>query len=251
MALAEFLLTLESILRGRWLHQFLLDADESTKSFGEQACIERLLERFVDAGTIKAHRVTIIWQQSNQDDLGEIRVLSKILADLKCFELADREVDNHAVWVEALGLDAGFKSTGSDRYLEALFEWKLALQVFDQDLVLSDDQDFGHGLVFKVSKGHSVLLEELDEVIAWNASVLRSGNAIPLESAGVEPFANGSRGHLTDLRDLSCGEHLHIIILRYLLLLGMLNLTAGQQESAQIALLFHQEHTMQRSVLPC
>lgn len=61
-----------------------------------------------------------------------------------------------------------------------------------------------------------MLFEEFDQILAGNAAVLRTGDAVPFESAGVEPFADGPRGHLADLRDLACGEHLHIFGLRYL-----------------------------------
>ena len=61
-----------------------------------------------------------------------------------------------------------------------------------------------------------MLFEELDEVLAQNSTILQTQNAISLKPAGVEPLANGSRGHLTDLRDLSCGEHLHMQDLRFL-----------------------------------
>ena len=60
-----------------------------------------------------------------------------------------------------------------------------------------------------------MLLEEPDQILAWDPAVLRTRNAISFESAGVEPFAHGSRGHLTDLSDLSCGEHLHMQDLRF------------------------------------
>lgn len=60
-----------------------------------------------------------------------------------------------------------------------------------------------------------MLLQELDEILARDPPVLRTRNAISLESAGVEPLAHGSRGHLTDLCDLSCGEHLHMQDLRF------------------------------------
>ena len=61
-----------------------------------------------------------------------------------------------------------------------------------------------------------MLLQKLDEIFSRDTSVLRAGDAISFEAAGVEPLANGSRGHLADLRDLACGEHLHIFGLRYL-----------------------------------
>jgi len=60
-----------------------------------------------------------------------------------------------------------------------------------------------------------MLYEKLYEVLSWDSPVLRTWNAISFETAGVEPFADGSRGHLTDLCDLSCGEHLHMQDLRF------------------------------------
>jgi len=43
------------------LNQFLLSTDQSSKSFGQQSCVERLFERFVDTGTIEAGSRAIIW----------------------------------------------------------------------------------------------------------------------------------------------------------------------------------------------
>ena len=88
-------------------------------------------------------------------------------------------------------------------------ERQFALQVLDQDLVLGHDQHLGHGLVFEVAQGHAVFLEELDQVFARNASVLRSGDAVSLQAARVEPLADRARGHFTDLRDLTSCEDLH------------------------------------------
>ncbi len=75
-------------LAGR-LHKFLLGTDERPESFRQESGIEWLFERFVDTRTIKAHRVAVIGKQSDQDDLGEVGILAKVLANLQRFQLAD------------------------------------------------------------------------------------------------------------------------------------------------------------------
>ncbi len=86
---------------------------------------------------------------------------------------------------------------------------KLPLEVLDQHLVLADDQHLGHRLVFEVAQGHAVLFEELDQILARNAAVLRSGDSVALQATGIEPLADRARGHFTDLGDLSSCEDLH------------------------------------------
>ena len=81
------------------------------------------------------------------------RVATQILANLQRFELADREIDNDTVRVEAFGLNACFEATRSGRGAEGPLDGQLALQVLDQDLVLGDDEDFRHRFVFQVTQG--------------------------------------------------------------------------------------------------
>ena len=50
-------------------------------------------------------------------------------------------------------------------------------------LVLGDDEHFGHRLVLEVAQRHAVLLEEPNQVLAGDPPVLRSGDAVALESA--------------------------------------------------------------------
>ena len=57
-------------------------------------------------------------KQGNQNRFGEVGVATQILANLQRFDLADREVDDDAVGVETLRLDAGFKTAGGGRRLE-------------------------------------------------------------------------------------------------------------------------------------
>jgi hypothetical protein len=64
------------------LYELFLVADQSSQAFGQQASVEWLLERFIDARTIKAHHIAIVWQQCNQDDFRKINVLSQVLTNL-------------------------------------------------------------------------------------------------------------------------------------------------------------------------
>src|SRR3954471_5924256 len=111
--------------------------------------------------------------------------------------------------MEALGLNAGLEAAGCDADFELTFDRQLAPQVFDQDLILSHDQHLGHGLVFEVAQGHPVLFQELDQIFAGNATVLRAGDTVALKATGIEPLADRAGGHFTDLRDLSSSEDLH------------------------------------------
>ena len=63
--------------------------------------------------------------------------------------------------------------------------------------------------VFQVAQGHTMFLEELDQVFAGNTAVLGSGDAVSTEPAGIEPLTDSARGHFTDLGDLSRCEDLH------------------------------------------
>ena len=116
------------------LDQFFLRADQGSEPFGQQGGVEWLLERLVDARTIEARGGAVIRKQSNQDGIGEITAASQILANLQSFELADREIDDDAVGVEAFGLDAGFEAAGGHRRAERPFGWQFSLEVFDQNL---------------------------------------------------------------------------------------------------------------------
>lgn len=54
-----------------------------------------------------------------------------------------------------------------------------------------------------------MLLEEFDQVVARDSTVLGSWNPVALQSTRVEPLADRARGHFTDLSDLSSCEDLH------------------------------------------
>src|SRR4051812_40122593 len=58
----------------------------------------------------------------------------------------------------------------------------------------------------QLAQRHVVFLEEADQVLPGNPPVLRAGNAVPAQSAGVEPFANRPLGYLDDPGHLPCGE---------------------------------------------
>ena len=85
--------------------------------------VERLLERFVDATAIETHWLAIIWQQCNQDNISEVDVLAQVLADLNCFDLANRKVNNDTIWIEAFCLDTGFETAGRNCDFERFLWW--------------------------------------------------------------------------------------------------------------------------------
>ena len=80
--------------------------------------IERFLERFVDATAIEAHRLAIVWKQSDEDNVGEIDILSQVLADLNRFDLSDREVNDDAIRVEALCLNPSLETASCNSNFE-------------------------------------------------------------------------------------------------------------------------------------
>ena len=165
------------------LDELFAGADQRAKPFGKQGHVERFLERLIDRRAVEAERAAVVGQQGDQDRLAELAVATQILANLQRFELADREIDNDTVRVEAFGLNACFEATRSGRGAEGTLDWQLALHVLDQDLVLGDDEDFRHRFVFQVTKGHSMLLEELDQVFTRDASVLGTGDPVSLQAA--------------------------------------------------------------------
>src|SRR5690606_41484231 len=63
-----------------------------------------------------------------------------------------------------------------------------------------------HRLIFELPERHAVFLEEPDEVLAGDAAILGTGNAIAAKAAGVEPFADGAGCNFADLSYLSSSE---------------------------------------------
>ena len=102
------------------------------------------------------------------------------MANLQSFELADREIDDDAVGVEALSLNAGLETAGGGGGAECFFHGQFTLEVFDQHLVLGDNQNLGHRFVFEIAQRHAMLFEEADQVFAGNPTVLGTGDSIAL-----------------------------------------------------------------------
>jgi len=55
----------------------------------QKSGIKRFLERLIDCRAIKAHRTSIVRQQSDQNRFGEVVVFSQILTNLQRFDFAD------------------------------------------------------------------------------------------------------------------------------------------------------------------
>ena len=66
-------------------------------------------------------------------------------------------------------------------------------------------------LGFEVAQGHSMLLEEPQEMLPRDATILRAGDAITTQAARVEPLAYGPRCDFADFRDLAgCKDLFHL-----------------------------------------
>src|SRR5262249_1676035 len=113
------------------LDQLFAGTDQRSQAFGKQLAVERLLERLVDRRSVEAQRAAVIGQESDQNRLGKIGVLPEVLADLQRFDPADREIDDDAIGMEALGLNASFEAAGGNAHFERAFDGQLTLQVFD------------------------------------------------------------------------------------------------------------------------
>ena len=113
------------------LDQFFFGTHQGSQSFGQQVGVERLFERFVDTAAVKAHRLSVIGQQSDQDDITKVVVLAQILADLQCLDLADREINDDTIRIKAFRLDASLETTCGNFNLERSFRWKFTLEIFD------------------------------------------------------------------------------------------------------------------------
>src|SRR4051812_36477668 len=62
-------------------------------------------------------------------------------------------------------------------------------------------------LGFQVAERHAVLLEEAQQVLSGDATVLGAGDAISTQAARIEPLADGPGRDFADLRDLTGCEH--------------------------------------------
>ena len=62
-------------------------------------------------------------------------------------------------------------------------------------------------LGFEVSQRHAVLLEEPQQMLAGDATILRAGDAISTQAARIEPLAHGPGRDFANLRDLAGCEH--------------------------------------------
>ena len=54
-----------------------------------------------------------------------------------------------------------------------------------------DHQDFIVNLGLQIAQGHSMLLEEPQEVLPRNAPILRTGDSITTQAARIKPLADG------------------------------------------------------------
>src|SRR5262249_30290396 len=75
----------------------------------------------------------------------------------------------------------------------------------------TDHQDLMINLGLEVAQGHSMLLEEAQEMFPRNATILRAGASLTTQAARLEPLAHGPRCDFADYRDLTgCKDLFHL-----------------------------------------
>src|SRR5262249_51756006 len=149
--------------------------------------------------------------QGQQDRALMVRTLAKILRDLTGFDASQGHIDDDAVGVEALGADARLEARGGRLDPKVVGLPEMLAQERLERSIGTDDQDLMINLGFEVAQGHSMLLEESQEMFPRNATILRAGDSITTQAARIEPLAHGPRCDFADLRDLAgCKDFLHL-----------------------------------------
>src|SRR5262249_52167163 len=134
------------------------------------------------------------------------RIAAQVAGNLQRLTAAHRQVDDDGIRVEALGHDAGLEAAVGDLVLEVVVFRRQLFQAVDEQLIRPDNEDFVETFFFKFAQGHSMLFEELDELISWYAPVLAAGDAVAAEPARIEPLTHCTWCDLADLRHLPGGK---------------------------------------------
>ena len=184
----------------------LLATDEGADPLSEQGRVEGFAEGFVEDRAIESAGAIVVAQQTNQYGINVFRILLEIGGDHQGFAASHREVDDDAIGMQTFRLDTGFESAGGGFDLELTLTEHF-IQASAGRRIGADDQQFAEGFVFQLAQGHSVFLEEPDQMFSRDASILRSWNPIAAQATGIEPFANSTWGNLTDLGNLSGREN--------------------------------------------
>src|SRR5581483_5362375 len=160
-------------------HIIALLFDERADALGEQGHVERLLERFAVAVLRQALRADFIFAGQRDDERGLVlRVAAQVLRDLQTLGAAHRQIDDDRVGVEALGLDAGFKTAVGHFVLVILVFRQQFLEPFDEQRLGADDEDLVPSFFLQLAQRHAVFFEEADEVFAGNPAILATRNAV-------------------------------------------------------------------------
>ena len=112
-----------------------------------------------------------------------IGALAKILRDLTGFDAAQGHVDDDAVGMEALGTDSRLESRSRRLDPEIVGLAKMVTKNRLERAIGPDHQYLMINLGFEVAQGHSVLLEEPQEMLPRDATILRAGDAITTQAA--------------------------------------------------------------------
>src|SRR5579883_2772172 len=149
----------------------LLLRDQAAHALGQQGPIERLLERVVESQ--REGLVTgFIAGQGQQDRPLMVRALPQVLGDLTGFDPSQSHVDDDTVRVEAFGANARLESRGGRLDPEVVGLAQMLAQDRLERSIGADDQHLMINLGLEIAQGHSMLLEEAEEMLPRNATIL-------------------------------------------------------------------------------
>ena len=91
---------------------------------------------------------------------------------MQSFWTSNREVDNDAIRVERLSLNSRVETAGGNCNFELLILGQFPFQVFDKDVILRNNQNFRHYIVYEFAERHPMFFQELNQIFARNTTIL-------------------------------------------------------------------------------
>lgn len=168
-----------------------------------EVAIETLLDELVG--------LTIGEFAGHGDDFGQLQVsvIADELEDVVTVDIAEVDIQKQHMRSELFTFDASLEATVCGvHFVIGLFGENFFEHADDLGFVI-DDEDAG-APALQTIEGNVVLFHELDQGIEGNSSILGTGNAVAPQLPGVEPFADGAWGDVTNFGDLPSGEDIFL-----------------------------------------
>ncbi len=193
-------------LRGSWSsfdnqasRQLLLAVHQRANALREQRRVERLAERLGEDAPVKPARQLLIREEGDQNQL------RLALPDIRRHGEGILAIEDETVRVQTGNPGPGFESVSCELEREVLVPHQL-VQLRANAGVDADEEDLPRRFVFQLAQGHSVFLQETNQAVAGDATILRAGDPVATKATGIEPLTDGAGGYLADLCDLPGGK---------------------------------------------